>query len=429
MRFRLLLPVLLAFQAGAPPALAWTWPVDGPVLKPFAYAGDPYAAGQHRGVDLGAPRGSPVVAPASGVVGFAGTVPGGGRTLTIATGDGYAVTLVHLGSIGIVVGADVAEGAVVGSVGPSGEAEHAVPYVHLGIRLATEPAGYVDPLGLLPPPAGPPPVEEPVGEAEPAAAPTAQAAEAVDEPAPAPPTSVSAGATSAAENAVESRPERVKKRRARREERQRAKPGRDTRSVKAAPEHALDRVSPSSFERLAQPRAQSREGAVDPAATAARPRADRDWTVAAVLLLVLSALAVGRQLGHAVLANRTPAMLVQLRGAPTKDAHPLRARKDDRVLADGDLERILLGQAEALANLDRDDDASELVDVPHDARRYARAATRTSPRRPGGRRSRCVCFQLGPVISRPALGVPSQAGSETRQPAEEGRRGPAKASV
>ncbi len=53
MRHRLvLLPVLLATLVCAPPALAWTWPQDGPVLQPFVLGGDPYAAGQHRGIDV-----------------------------------------------------------------------------------------------------------------------------------------------------------------------------------------------------------------------------------------------------------------------------------------------------------------------------------------------------------------------------------------
>jgi hypothetical protein len=34
-------------------AHAWTWPVDGPVLRPFAFGSDPYAGGQHRGIDVG----------------------------------------------------------------------------------------------------------------------------------------------------------------------------------------------------------------------------------------------------------------------------------------------------------------------------------------------------------------------------------------
>ena len=34
-----------------PSASAWTWPADGPVLRAFSFsAGDPYAAGQHRGI-------------------------------------------------------------------------------------------------------------------------------------------------------------------------------------------------------------------------------------------------------------------------------------------------------------------------------------------------------------------------------------------
>jgi len=75
----LLLPVLVALQVGVQPALAWAWPVDGPVLRPFLFDhGHPYASGQHRGVDLGAPTGSAVLAPTEGVVSFAGTVPAGG---------------------------------------------------------------------------------------------------------------------------------------------------------------------------------------------------------------------------------------------------------------------------------------------------------------------------------------------------------------
>ena len=45
-----------------------------------------------------APRSaSQVLAPAAGTVSFAGSVPGGGRAITIQTPDGYAVTLLQLG--------------------------------------------------------------------------------------------------------------------------------------------------------------------------------------------------------------------------------------------------------------------------------------------------------------------------------------------
>ena len=192
-----LLPVLIAFQAGAPPALAWTWPADGPVLRPFVLGDDPYAAAQHRGVDVASPSGGLVRAPASGVVSFAGTVPGGGRTVTIQTADGYSVTLVHLGSIAVERDQTIAEGAGVGSAGRSGQAEHPEPYVHLGVRVTADPNGYVDPLGLLPSRGGPPPASPaPPAEQEPEVPPApSPVPEAPSVPVPAPQTPAPAPAT------------------------------------------------------------------------------------------------------------------------------------------------------------------------------------------------------------------------------------------
>src|SRR3954468_14745140 len=133
-------------RAGPASALGWTWPVQGPVLQPFLLGDDPYAAGQHRGIDIGAPMGTPVLAPAAGLVSFAGAVPVAGRTVSIQTQDGYSFTLVHLGTVAVRRGAAVAEGALVGAVGPRGAAELPVPFVHLGVRRSSEPNGYLDPL-------------------------------------------------------------------------------------------------------------------------------------------------------------------------------------------------------------------------------------------------------------------------------------------
>ncbi len=169
MRHRLvLLPVLLATLVCAPPALAWTWPQDGPVLQPFILGGDPYAAGQHRGIDVAGPPGAAVRAPTAGTVSFAGFVPSGGRTVTIQTADGLAVTLLHLGSLGVARGASVAEGATVGTLALIGDSDHPVPYVQMGVRVAADPQGYLDPMVFLPvrAPAEAPsaPVDEPVAD-------------------------------------------------------------------------------------------------------------------------------------------------------------------------------------------------------------------------------------------------------------------------
>jgi hypothetical protein len=148
---RLVLAVLL-FLVWTPVARAWSWPVQGPVVQPFSYdESHPYASGQHRGIDIGADTtGESVVAPADGTVSFAGTVPTSGESVTIETADGYSVTLTHLGSIVVAKGATVAEGDKVGTIGPSGTPEIDGPYVHLGIRITTDPNGYIDPLSLLP---------------------------------------------------------------------------------------------------------------------------------------------------------------------------------------------------------------------------------------------------------------------------------------
>ncbi len=182
-------------------AHAWTWPVPGDVLAPFVFGGDPYAGGQHRGIDVEGEEGGVVLAPASGVVAFAGSVGANGKVVTIETDGGYSVTLVHLGAISVGKGDALGEGAPVGTIGPSGTPEHEVPYVHLGIRVTGDSQGYVDPLTLLPPraaPAPPPPpspapppavelVPPPPVHAAPAPPPSPAAPEPQPAEAPAPP--------------------------------------------------------------------------------------------------------------------------------------------------------------------------------------------------------------------------------------------------
>jgi hypothetical protein len=183
---RRLATLLVVFLLWAPAAYAWSWPVQGPVVQPFSYdEAHPYAAGQHRGVDIGAAGADEsVLAPAAGTISFAGTVAANGKSVTIETPDGYSVTLTHLGSIAVAKGATVAEQDVVGTVGPSGTPEVDGPYVHLGIRVTADPNGYVDPLGLLPPVSGEADTETVTTATQPASGGAASAAPA-SKPAPA----------------------------------------------------------------------------------------------------------------------------------------------------------------------------------------------------------------------------------------------------
>jgi Peptidase family M23 len=414
-----LLPVLIAFQVGAPPALAWTWPVDGPVLRPFALGDDPYAGGQHRGVDVAGPADANVRSPVAGLVSFAGTVPGGGRTVTVQTADGYSVTLVHLGSIDVARNALLKEGTTLGTVGPTGDAEHAEPYVHLGVRITSDPHGYLDPLSLLPPREhAPPPAAAPAAPA-PAAPPEVvvpQTPAQVPE-APAPALEAPAAAAAAApepEPASREAPAEVVSREVsaasagvpRREARRRV-PERDEAGSAETSEAGASVVVPArelqrSFELSAAPRLPAEAAPVSAASSS--PGSSKRILVVALLglaagamLLFLVALRLrGLRLGlrrldvgQAGLAHAPSPVLDRRAGRAAEDAGASRPAEQDRVILDGDLESIALGEPEALPDLDRNDDPAELVEVTDDACRPRAVAPRrfhrVGPRPP----SRC----------------------------------------
>lgn len=142
----LLLAAGLWFVPGAR-AATWARPVDGPVLRSFALTADRFARGQHRGVDLGAAPGTMVRAACGGRVRFAGSVPGGGRTVSVGCGRVRA-TYQHLGHVAVRRGEAIARGAPLGAVGRSGNPRGRGPHLHLGAREAAS-GRYVDPLTLL----------------------------------------------------------------------------------------------------------------------------------------------------------------------------------------------------------------------------------------------------------------------------------------
>jgi murein DD-endopeptidase MepM/ murein hydrolase activator NlpD len=124
-------------------ARGWLAPVDGPVLRAFSVGPDRFAAGQHRGVDLGAPPGARVLAACGGRVGFAGRVPRGGRTVSVRCGP-LVATYQHLGDVAVRRGQVVLPGGRIGTAGSA----RPHPHVHLGARHAATGA-YVDPLALF----------------------------------------------------------------------------------------------------------------------------------------------------------------------------------------------------------------------------------------------------------------------------------------
>jgi hypothetical protein len=202
-RFMAVLAAAAAVLVYVPSAGAWTWPVEGPVLRPFVFGSDPYAAGQHRGIDIGAPLGTTVVAAAAGRVSFVGTVPSAGRAVTVQTSAGLSVTYLELGATQVARGADVAEGDPIGTIGA---AEH----LHFGIRVTADSHGYLDPLAFLPAHPKAPAQADPAETAAPAVAlpdPVPEAASA--EPIVTEPVAEALTTTPVAEAVAEAEPEPV----------------------------------------------------------------------------------------------------------------------------------------------------------------------------------------------------------------------------
>ena len=161
---------LIALLMAASPAWAgWVWPLHGELITPYRNGDDPYAGGQHRGIDIAGNPGAPVIAAAAGVVRFAGTAGSSGLTVSIRTADGFDTSYLHLSAAGVRRGDLVGAGDPVGAVGTSGVRSAERPHLHFGVREAGERHAYRDPLAFLPalPPATDAPSAAPVPEPAP----------------------------------------------------------------------------------------------------------------------------------------------------------------------------------------------------------------------------------------------------------------------
>ncbi len=129
------------------------YPIVFPVVGDNNYSdtfGDPRGAGRtHEGVDIMAAKMTPVVAAASGTVGWMHDVQGGNCcALQLIHDDGYSSWYIHLNNDtpgtddgqgwgfapGITTGVHVAAGQLIGYVGDSGNAEAAPPHLHFELR-------------------------------------------------------------------------------------------------------------------------------------------------------------------------------------------------------------------------------------------------------------------------------------------------------
>ena len=135
-------------------AAGFRWPVTGRISGVYGsqriYNGTPRSP--HSGLDVAAPAGTPVLAPAPGVVTFARPdlyLTGG--TVLIDHGHGVSSNFLHMSRIDVQVGDRVEAGQPIGAVGATGRATG--PHMHWGMNwfdVRVDPQTLLDPDGNRP---------------------------------------------------------------------------------------------------------------------------------------------------------------------------------------------------------------------------------------------------------------------------------------
>lgn len=112
-------------------------------------------AREHHAIDIMAPRGTPVLAAASGTVERIFESANGGHTLYVRSADGKLVYYyAHLDSYGVVEKQQVRQGQQIATVGNTGSAASGAPHLHFEIKTMQPGEGWwkgtnVNPYPLL----------------------------------------------------------------------------------------------------------------------------------------------------------------------------------------------------------------------------------------------------------------------------------------
>ena len=128
------------------PTGTFRWPTSGRITSYFGGRKSPGGIGStnHKGIDIAAPRGTPVYAADGGTVTYSGWMSGYGYTIRIDHGNGYVTYYAHNSSLVAKVGQHVYKGQQIAKVGSTGNSTG--NHCHFEIRyngVAKNPLNYL----------------------------------------------------------------------------------------------------------------------------------------------------------------------------------------------------------------------------------------------------------------------------------------------
>jgi murein DD-endopeptidase MepM/ murein hydrolase activator NlpD len=122
------------------------WPVKGWLTSTFGYRSSPFTGRRemHKGLDIATRSGTPVIAPADGLVVFAGREGGFGNMVVIDHGYGITTRYGHCSTIDVKLGQKVKRGDAIARVGNTGRSTG--PHVHYEVAVngvSVNPSRYI----------------------------------------------------------------------------------------------------------------------------------------------------------------------------------------------------------------------------------------------------------------------------------------------
>lgn len=122
------------------------WPVKGWLTSSFGYRTSPFTGRRemHKGIDVATRSGTPIIAPADGIVVFSGREGGFGNMLLVDHGYGIVTRYGHCSSLEAKKGDKVKRGDIIAKVGNTGRSTG--PHLHYEVAVngvAVNPMRYI----------------------------------------------------------------------------------------------------------------------------------------------------------------------------------------------------------------------------------------------------------------------------------------------